>query len=196
MTPSCIGNASMMKKHKSDRVLGIVIVLASLLILSVWVPNDIETGVIERVRRRTVLGDSLLPVFAASVLLLSGALLSIGRPSENRGLTVANLRFIFGMGLIFVVTLVVMRFAGPLLVDVAGDVVGAPDGYRALRDTAPWKYIGFVLGGAAMILSMVWMAERRIGGAVIVTALAAVLGIIMLFDIPFDDLLLPPNGDV
>jgi len=47
-----------------------------------------------------------------------------------------------------------------------------------------------------MILSMVWMAERRIGGAVIVTALAAVLGIIMLFDIPFDDLLLPPNGDV
>jgi len=186
----------MMNKHESDRILGIVIVLASLLILSVWVPNDIETGVIERVRRRTVLGDSLLPVFAASVLLLSGALLSIGRPSENRGLTVANLRFIFGMGLIFVVTLVVMRFAGPLLVDVAGDVVGAPDGYRALRDTAPWKYIGFVLGGAAMILSTVWMAERRIGGAVIVTALAAVLGIIMLFDIPFDDLLLPPNGDV
>jgi len=84
-----------------------------------------------------------------------------------------------------------MRWAGPIAASMVGD--GA---YRLLRDTAPWKYIGFVLGGGTMTFCIVSFVEQRVTWRAVWVALAAVVGIIALYDLPFDDVLLPPNGDV
>ena len=65
-----------------------------------------------------------------------------------------------------------------------------------LADTAPWKYIGFGIGGGTMIFCMISFVEQRITWRALWVALAAVIGIIVLYDLPFDDVLLPPNGDV
>ena len=81
--------------------------------------------------------------------------------------------------------LVVMRFAGPLAAELAaGD-------YRPLRDDPPWKYIGFVAGGALLIFSLNALVERRLA-----LAIAIALALALAWDLPFEDLLLPPNGDV
>ena len=55
------------------RLLGAVIFTVSLAVLLLWIPNDIDTGLIEKVRRRYQIGDMLGPVMAiATVLLGSG----------------------------------------------------------------------------------------------------------------------------
>ena len=47
-----------------------------------------------------------------------------------------------------------------------------------------------------MIFCMISFVEQRITWRALWVALAAVIGIIVLYDLPFDDVLLPPNGDV
>ena len=83
-----------------------------------------------------------------------------------------------------------MRYAGPLI------AAGQEGGYRPLRGTAPWKYIGFALGGGGMVAALVTLVEGRLRWTALATAAFAVIAIILLYDMPFEDLLLPPNGDV
>jgi hypothetical protein len=84
-----------------------------------------------------------------------------------------------------------MRWFGPVLAGVLME-----GGYRPLRDTAPWKHLGFLFGGAGMIAAMISMVEGRVTLRAVLVGLAAAIGLIIIYDLPFDDLLLPPNGDV
>jgi len=61
---------------------------------------------------------------------------------------------------------------------------------------APWKYLGYLLGGTLLIAGVVAWIERGVRWRSVVLAFGVVLALAMLYDLPFDDLLLPPNGDV
>ena len=65
-----------------------------------------------------------------------------------------------------------------------------------MRDTAPWKYIGFILGGVVLIAGLIALVEGRVSLRGVVLGLMATFALIVVYDLPFDDLLLPPNGDV
>ena len=180
------------------RVLGAVVFTASLAVLLLWIPNDIDSGMIEKVRRRYRIGDMLGPVMAMTTVLIGGGWLFLSREKKAPGSILPALR---AMAMIVVITgacLLIMRWTGPALVGLA-DLAGLIDGesgYRPLRDTLPWKFTGFVAGGGVLIFALSCQADgqwswRRLG---IGMAIALVIGI--LFDLPFDDLVLPPNGDL
>jgi len=42
------------------------------LMLFVWIPLDVDTGIIEKVRRQVTLGDSFAPTVAALIIGLGG----------------------------------------------------------------------------------------------------------------------------
>lgn len=105
------------------------------------------------------------------------------------------LRFSLWMSALMIGGFTLMLYAGPLAVGVANIRAEPALEYRLLRGSVPWKYIGFVLGGLVAMGGVICLAERRITWAAFAIAGIAVLGMIAVFDVLFDDLLLPPNGD-
>lgn len=89
-----------------------------------------------------------------------------------------------------------MRFAGPFMVEIANLFRTEPVEYRLLRATAGWKHIGFVLGGVTMISGIIAIVEHGFSRRGLLVGFLAVVLMIVVFDLPFEDLLLPPNGDV
>lgn len=182
----------MTSKSGATWALGLVCLVFALVIAALWVPLDVETGLIEKVRRRVTIGDALAPTVAAAFIGLGGLLLMLapGRNGDER-LSGRNLRFLALLLSGLVAALLLMRWAGPLAVAVldAGE-------YRLLRDTAPWKWIGFALGGFALVAGLIVWIEGRLSLRALLVAAGAVLALIAVFDLPFEDLLLPPNGDV
>jgi len=68
--------------------------------------------------------------------------------------------------------------------------------YRNLRDTAPWKYVGYVAGGTLLVAGLMALVEGNVTWRGVMIGLLATLALIAVYDLPFEDLLLPPNGDV
>lgn len=177
---------------RANLILGLAVLLVALVIAFVWVPMDTATGLIETVRRRTTIGDALAPTIAAAFLGFGGLLVLIfERPENARRLTLRNLHFLGVLLSILALSFLLMRWLGPVLVGLFTE-----DGYRPLRDTAPLKYIGFLTGGAGMIAAMISLVEGRISLRSVLIGLIAAIALIVVYDLPFDDLLLPPNGDV
>ncbi|MCP5085284.1 MAG: hypothetical protein GY952_00540 [Rhodobacteraceae bacterium] len=188
----------MSSRSKSNLYLGFCCLGFSLLLLFVWIPLDTETGWIEKVRRQITIGDSLAPSVAALFLLVGGAILTLierKAPGQPK-LTGANMRFIGSVLLILFFSLTIMRYCGPLAVAITSAFTGDELEYRLLRDTAPWKYIGYICGGIVLIAGLIALIEGRMTGRAVLISALAVLVLIAIYDLPFDDLLLPPNGDV
>ena len=182
----------MKSRLTQDVALGALVLLFGVFIVVVWAPLDSETGLVEKVRGRWTLGDALAPTVAGTLLiaaggaLLAGALRRPAPPSMRR----SNLGYLASFVACTGLALVVMRFAGPLAAELTvGD-------YRPLRNEIPWKYIGFVAGGGLLVFSLSALVERRLGITRLVLAIAIALVLALLYDLPFEDLLLPPNGDV
>ena len=175
-----------------DAVLGVLVLAFGLFVAFVWAPLDSDTGVAVKVRGRWAIGDALAPIVAGALLIASGAGLLAGalRTGAPAILGLHNLGFLAAVIGCVGASLAIMWFAGPL---AAALTVGD---YRPLRDEAPWKYLGFVLGGGFMIFSLIALVERRLSLARLVLALAVALALALICDLPFEDLLLPPNGDV
>ena len=169
-----------------------------MLIAFVWVPLDTETGIVEQVRRRQLIGDSLAPTVAAVFIAIAGlGLLLFERKAEAQPrVSVDSLRFVGAAVLTVVVGILAMRFAGPLAVALVQPLSTGELEYRLLRDTAPWKHIGFLLGGTFLVAALISLAEQRPSWRAVLIGASASLAIIAAYDLPFDDLLLPPNGDV
>jgi len=186
--------------------------------LFVWIPLDVDTGIIEKVRRQVTLGDSFAPTVAALIIGLGGILILLETrqiPSKSpvppalsddetdqvgglsngslRPLCLDDGRHAIVVLILIAISLLLMRYVGPLLLQL---VEGGSVEYRLLRDTVPWKYLGFISGGVWLIVSLIAFNEKRIRWQHFLVALAAVLVLIAFYDLPFDDLLLPPNGDV
>jgi hypothetical protein len=175
----------------ADRVLGLLVLAFALLVLFVWIPFDVESGVVETHRRQTTIGDAMMPTVLSAAMAVFGALLAF-RPGPGAPLNAGHLRFVLALAVLLAASLAVMMWTGPVLVALTGAHDG---GYRPLRDALPWKLTGFVLGGWLMLAgSLAWLGggfslRRALLAAVVVIVLVA------LVDLPFDDLLLPPNGD-
>ena len=181
-----------MNRFHPNTLLGALLLGAALCILFLWLPFDTETGLYEIRRRRTTIGDALAPAFGASLLALAGVLLLVGKkPKDAARLTRDQMGFLAAIIILVLVSVGLMRWTGPLATVLAG-----AEEYRLLRDTVPWKYLGFALGGFTLVTGLVVLVERRLTRNAVLTGLFAVLLIIAIYDLPFDDLLLPPNGDV
>lgn len=181
-----------MRKLSANRALGLVCVAFGVILAFVWIPLDSDTGLVERSRGRFVVGDGLAPTLAAAFILIAGVMLLFDRAGRNEMPSRHNMKFI-GVIIVFgSMSLVLMRWLGP----VATSLIDGTEEYRLLRDTAPWKYTGFGVGGMVMVFSLITFVEERLSWRALWIAFAAVVGIILLYDLPFDDVLLPPNGDV
>ena len=182
-----------------DQKLGVFFLLFAALLVFVWIPFDVETGYIEKVRRQVSIGDALAPTVAGVFLLIGGLGLLIfgGRPKETEEPTdFVALRFAALLFAVYFASFLVMLFVGPLAVAVSNMVTGAEQEYRLLRDTVPWKYLGFAVGGTLAVTATVSMLEGRFSVRALLVGVVAVAAMIAVYDLPFDDLLLPPNGDV
>jgi hypothetical protein len=182
--------------------LAIFFSLASLLTLFVWIPLDIETGVIETFRRRVTIGDAMAPtIMAVAILVVSVVMgiLAVFQLAENSSDVKEDLNkqsFVFLARLVIVVSigLVLMVYLGPMVVDLINALGGEIGSYRNLRATYPYKLIGYVFGGFVLIFGIISVVENRFSMNGALVSIIAVVVITMLYEVPFDNLLLPPNG--
>lgn len=175
-----------------DTVLGLLALVLGVVIIFWWAPLDSDTGLAEKVRGRWSVGDALAPTVAGVVIAASGLFILLGgllRASEAT-LSLKNAAYLAAFLVIITAGFLIMRYAGPMVADLMGVE------YRPLRDERPWKYIGFILGGGGMIFGLISLAEGRIAAKRLVLALAIAAALAVVYDLPFEDLLLPPNGDV
>lgn len=182
-----------------DQKLGAFFLVCAALLVFVWVPSDVDSGFIEKVRRQVVIGDALAPTVAGAFLMLGGLGLLVfggtgGQP--DKGTDLQAVRFAGLLFAVYVASFMVMLYVGPLLVSVANLLSGEAQDYRALRDTVPWKYLGFGVGGTLAVSVTISLLEGRFSLRALLIGLLAVGGMIAIYDLPFEDLLLPPNGDV
>ena len=188
------GGPAMSSHSRSNLITGLIFLAFAALVAFVWVPLDVETGLVEKVRRRIMIGDSLAPTLAAFFIGLGGLVLVLFERSEpdQPSVKLANVTFIATQIFILVVGFLIMLYAGPLAVSLFnGDAE-----YRLLRDTAPWKYIGYFLGGIFIVAGLISQSEGRMSLRSVVIAVGVVVVLTIIYDVPFEDLLLPPNGDV
>ena len=184
--------------QKTNFILGIVAIGFAAILIVIWVPLDVETGLTEKIRRRVVIGDALAPTFAGIFVALGGlGLLLFERNATSQPIVDrANLVFLTKAFVILVIALTIMRWAGPLAVALFNWLTGSELEYRLLRDTVPWKYLGYLVGGWILISGLIAVIEHRISSKAVLIGLVATLVMIAIYDLPFEDLLLPPNGDV
>lgn len=189
----CFG-ANMEPKPRSNLYLGIAFGVFAAFVAFVWIPLDTETGILEKVRSRTLIGDALAPTVAAFFVGVGGVLLLLfeRKHPEQPAPTVTNLRSITIQLAILVFGFLIMLHAGPLAVTVFLEDAE----YRLLRDSWPWKYIGYFLGGSVIVSGLISQAEGRISARNVLIGVCVTIGLIVIYDFPFEDLLLPPNGDV
>lgn len=171
-------------------------VLLALVGLFLWIPQDTGTGLIVRVRRQVSIGDALAPTIAFTLMAIGGALLLIERRKHTSNeVTLAPFLHTGAVVAVIILGLLLMRHAGPGFLLVA-EWLGATDTeYRLLRETFPWKYIGYFLGGVTIIGGMASLSAGRLQPRTVLIAGVVTIGLVALVDLPFDDLLLPPNGD-
>ena len=188
----------MPSESRSNLFLGLFFILFSLVLIFVWIPLDTDSGIVEKIRRQVTIGDALAPTIAGVFLLIGGSILVLfeRHASEQPDFDRASFGFFVKVLALLAVSLLIIRYAGPAAVAVAGLFTDTPLEYRLLRDTVPWKYIGFFFGGTLMISGLIGLIEGRVSLRTALIGVVAVLVMIAIYDWPFDDLLLPPNGDV
>jgi hypothetical protein len=192
-----------MRSAKWDLIVGIVLGVVSLITLLAWIPNDVETGVFVADRYSVNIGDAFAPTMIAILVLIVSTLLAIRSAlilvRRNTGpgpqvLSPANGVFVASLLCIVVVAMVLMTWGGPALVATLKPIGIDLGSYRLLIDRVPYKYTGFVLGGFALVFGLISLIEGRTSRYGALTAILAVAALILLYDIPFSTLLLPPNG--
>lgn len=185
-------------RSRSNLLVGLAAAAVALASIFVWIPLDTDSGLVEKMRGRVVIGDALAPTVACGFLLLGGLLLIIFERDASHQPVIARAQILFFgrmMGVI-VLGILVMRYTGPAIAELVNLFRAEPVEYRLLRATPGWKHVGFALGGFITVSGMIAIVERKLTLRAALTALMAVLVIIAVFDLPFEDLLLPPNGDV
>ncbi|MFP6710171.1 MAG: hypothetical protein VB913_00555, partial [Rhodospirillales bacterium] len=140
-------------------------------------------------------------VMAAAILVVSivMGILAVIRPEPSTSKVkegLDNQSFVFLARLIVAVSvsLALMVYLGPLVVDMVNAFGGEIGSYRQLRATYPYKLIGYVVGGFTLIYGIISIVENRFSANGALVSIIAVIVITILYDVPFDNLLLPPNG--
>lgn len=188
----------MQRASASNTVIAVVVGLLAVLVVFVWIPADTATGIVEKVRGRTAIGDALAPTVAGAFLLLGSVLILIfeRRAPDQPVLSLAQMGFLLRCVGVIVAGVLVMRWTGPLLAELFNLFRAEPISYRLLRASPGWQQVGFATGGVVMVSGLIAIVEHGFSRRGLLTALGAVALLIAVFDLPFQDLLLPPNGDV
>lgn len=182
---------------KAHGLLALLCFVFALGVALVWVPLDSASGMIVKVRRQVNIGDALAPTLAACVIGFGALLMLFERDTgQTPAVTRKNFTFILRLGLVLLVGFFLMRWSGEAAVWIGRQFTDTDFSYRSLRDTAPWKYIGFFLGGTFIITSFIAFSLHRLTAQAVLIGVLATVVLILCYDLPFDDLLLPPNGDV
>ena len=182
---------------KAHCALAFLCLVFALGVALVWVPLDSASGMIIKVRRQVNIGDALAPTIAACVIGFGALLMLLERDTgQTPVMTRKNLAFILRLGLVLLVGFFLMRWSGEAAVWIARQFTDTDLSYRILRDTTPWKYIGFFLGGTFIITIFIAFSQHRLTVKAVLIGVLATVVLILSYDLPFDDLLLPPNGDV
>ena len=163
------------------------------MLLFLWIPNDVDGDAINIVRRRASIGD---PGTHRHWLPAADLRHDAGRhgvlPARWQGsFTRRNLAYVAATAAVLALFVSVMLFTGPVLVSA----LGIAEEYRLVRATPPWKYSGYLIGGSALMIGMIVAVERRLSRRTLILGLMVPLAIALFYDLPFDDTLLPPNGD-
>lgn len=187
-----------MRRVNSDVGLGVFALIVALAAIFLWIPADTGTGIVQKMRGRLSIGDAFAPTIAFAVLALSSCLLLLeSRHSKKPArLTGLNCQFLIVLFLVFLMSFTLMRWTGPLAVWLAGSASDTELSYRALRDTAPWKYIGYLTGGTMLVGGLIALINRCVTWRTIAIGLFVSAALAAIYDLPFEDLLLPPNGDL
>lgn len=186
-----------MRRVNADLLLGLAVLALALAALFLWVPVDTGSGIVERIRGQYRVGDAMGPSVAVGVLVLAGIVLcveALRKPAARRRPLMLGAHQLVFLGLlfgIFLLSLLAMRWTGPALAALLTD-----EGYRPLRASLPWKYLGYVTGGTVMVGSFIALAERRLSAKAYLIGFVAALVLALFYDLPFKDFLLPPNGDL
>ena len=185
------------KLTTANRLLGALCLFVALASLIFWIPADIDTGLVEKVRRRNVIGDSLAPTFA--MILIGISALSLIRQSGDNDVVTNQGKwhrpFIFFI-LDFICVLLLMRYTGPLIIAMVNSFGEGDLTYRNLRNIRPLKYVGYVAGGTLLLCSFSHFMDKSLNRKRALLFFGISIAIALFFDLPFEDILLPPNGDV
>ena len=92
---------------------------------------------------------------AAALLTLAGLWLAV-TSGTARTLTAGDVAFIATVLAVLFVSLGLMRWGGPLIVEL---ITGAE--YRPQHNTTPWKYFDFVLGGTTIITTLIFIIKHQ-----------------------------------
>lgn len=194
-----------MSRSRWDFIVGCSCIAVALITLLAWIPADVETGIIEKVRRQVSIGDAMAPTLWAILIGIVGLVLAIGNIGALRlpssavraeGPSMENLRYMGQCVVIMVVALLATYWTGPIAVSI-GQGLGMDIGsYRELRDTPPWKYLGYVSGAFIMNFGMLSLIQGRFTKRLATIALITAIMLAAIYDLPFDSLQLPPNGDM
>ncbi|MBO6520238.1 MAG: hypothetical protein JJ900_05025 [Rhodospirillales bacterium] len=184
---------------------GVIVLAVSLLAIFVWFPADIKGGFFNTTPFGKIEpGDAFFPVLlAAALAVLSAIQLTIsfikGSPAPSAGsegrLTRSNFRFLFIFFSICMAGLGIMFVLGPGIVWLMRELGLTDATYRHLTDTAPYKYIGYVVGGFLMTVTLITWTEGRVRPAGIVAVLSVLVVAIVVFDVLLTNVLLPPNAE-
>lgn len=184
---------------------GAVILAGSLLALFVWFPADIRGGFFHvNAVGKSEPGDAFFPIILASTLaVLSTIQLALAvlrpRPAPDGAtparLTARNFRFLATFVAFTGAGLVLMYWLGPLTV-WAMQAAGLTEAdYRNLTDTAPYKYLGYVVGGFLMTVGLIAWSEGRVRRGAVLTVVVVLATAIVVFDVLLHNVLLPPNAE-
>lgn len=124
------------------------------------------------------------------MLLLSALTISRERVATNV-ISVRNLVFLTILAALIGGSLALMFWLGPLAVWLSGTDAT----YRQLVDSAPYKYIGIVIGGFALTFAIITWAEGRIKRRSAIVSVLLLIVLIVIFDVMLTNIQLPPNAD-
>lgn len=121
---------------KPDVVFGLLVLALALVLLVLWIPNDIKGDRVNIVRGRASIGDPMAPTLVGFFLLLSGAMLvltGLFRPIGKERFSLGNALFLLGLCAFVGLVLMLMMVTGPVVVAI----FGAAEEYRFVRATLP-----------------------------------------------------------
>lgn len=186
---------------------GVVVLAGGFLAWFVWFPNDIQSGfLVKDTFGELRPGDAFFPyllVAATMLLAFLDLVRAAARPAEKDGqdeeeagmLSFGNLRYLLLLTTIIGVCLGSMYLAGPTVVWLINVVGDGSATYRELIDTAPYKYIGFLVGGTALPMVLIVLTERAFSRNALLAGVVSVIVLIGIFDVLLTNIPLPPNGD-
>lgn len=184
--------------RKWDLFVGLAGVGLAIAALVIWFPRDIAGPFIEiTLTGRRQPGDAFFPTILAVLLVLLG----LCQAAANFGKPKALPNDLPRLGPEDVVFLCVMAgllgICGFLTYWVGTQLAELVDGrdYRRLRDVAPYKFFGFMIGGLGLILPMIAISERRLTWRAFVFSLVFVGLLLFVFGMALPNTFMPPNAE-